>query len=53
MENVFLEVFGSPDKDQAHQENMSTKIYPLKPHFYIEKWGLQGYTYFSYFCSKT
>ena len=28
-------------------------VYPLKPHFYMEKWGLQGYTYFSYFCSKT
>ena len=28
-------------------------LYPLTPHFYIVNWGLQGYTLFSYFCSKT
>ena len=28
-------------------------LYPLTPHFYILKLGLQGYTLFSYFCSKT
>ena len=27
--------------------------YPLKPHFYMQNWGMQGFTYFSYFCSKT
>ena len=36
----------------THQENMSVKCIPLKPHFYIEKRGKRGYTYFSYFCSK-
>ena len=29
-------------------------VYPLIPNFYIATlWGMQGYTYFSYFCSKT
>ena len=28
-------------------------VNPLEPHFYVENLGLQGYTYFSYFCSKT
>ena len=27
--------------------------HPLSPHFHIVNWGLQGYTFFSYFCSKT
>ena len=27
-----------------HQENMSVKCIPLHPHFYIEIWGLQGFT---------
>ena len=27
-------------------------VYPLTSHFYIVKLGLQGYTIFSYFCSK-
>ena len=26
---------------------------PLTPHFCIRNWGVQGYTLFSYFCSKT
>ena len=26
---------------------------PLYPTFIQQNWGLQGYTYFSYFCSKT
>ena len=27
--------------------------HPLTSHFYKKKWGLPGYTLFSYFCSKT
>ena len=26
---------------------------PLNPTFIQKNWGMQGYTYFSYFCSKT
>ena len=28
-------------------------VYPLNPTFIWQNWGLQGFTYFSYFCSKT
>ena len=39
-------------------ENIITKTClcnfdPLKPHFYVEKWGLQGYTLFFLFLLKT
>ena len=42
-----------------HQENMSVKCLPLKPHFYIAKiLKIENFIgkkkwYFSYFCSKT
>ena len=36
-----------------HQETCPCNVYPLEPHFYIAKLGMQGYTYCSYFCSKT
>ena len=26
---------------------------PLNPSFILQNWGMQGFTYFSYFCSKT
>ena len=32
-----------------HHENMPIKFGPLKPHFYIVKLGLQGYTLFFLF----
>ena len=35
-------------------KHVDEKVYHLEPHFYIKKnWGLQGYIYYSYFCSKT
>ena len=33
---------------QVHEKNT-----PLNPTFIQKRWGLQGYSYFSYFCSKT
>ena len=35
-----------------HQENMPYNFEPLKPNFYIVKWGLQGYTLFFLFLLK-
>ena len=32
-----------------HQENMSMKYVPPRPHFCIENWSIQGYTYFFLF----
>ena len=32
-----------------HQENMSMKYVPPRPHFCIENWSMQGYTYFFLF----
>ena len=34
----------------SHVREVST---PLNPTFILKNWGLQGYIYFSYFCSKT
>ena len=36
------------DKASHHENNT-----PLNPTFILQNWGMQGYTYFSYFCSKT
>ena len=37
-----------------HQENMSMQPIPTSTLLlYRKKWGMQGYTYFSCFCSKT
>ena len=35
--------------DPQHQENMSVHIYPLIPHFYIEKLGYAGVYMYLFF----
>ena len=50
--SAFLET-DQTDGELGHYLNDSCpcNVLPLKPHFYIAKLGMQGYTYFSYFCS--
>ena len=36
----------------SSQENMSVKYVPPQTPLLWQNWGTQGYTYFSYFCSK-
>ena len=54
-----LDVDRNPNCFLMQQLNFSSSKHvratniPLNPTFYIEKQGLQGYTYISYFCSKT
>ena len=53
-EGFFNEPFCEPGKWNFTSGKRACAIYTLlNPTFKYKNWGMQGYTYFSYFCSKT
>ena len=51
---IFLTVaIATSETDCWHHENMSVQYIPPETPLLYRKTGMQGYTHFSYFCSKT